>query len=52
VRPGRKIGHVNLTGSSTAEVDSVRRRATAVAGIIRDGRVTTDEPSAIFEENA
>ena len=52
VRPGRKIGHVNLLGSSTAEVDSVRCRATAVAGIIRDGRVTTDDSSAIFEENA
>jgi 5-(carboxyamino)imidazole ribonucleotide synthase len=52
VRPGRKIGHVNLAGTSTAEVDSVRRRAAVVAGIIRDGRVPADEPQAILEENA
>ncbi|MEI2276562.1 5-(carboxyamino)imidazole ribonucleotide synthase [Paenarthrobacter ilicis] len=39
VRPGRKIGHVNLVGTSAAEVDSVRQRATAVANIIRDGRM-------------
>ena len=38
VRPGRKIGHVNLVGASAAEVDSVRQRATIVASIIRDGR--------------
>ncbi|WP_159824570.1 5-(carboxyamino)imidazole ribonucleotide synthase [Arthrobacter sp. 9AX] len=52
VRPGRKIGHVNLAGTSTAEVDSVRRRAALVAGIIRDGRVPAEEPPAILEENA
>ncbi|WP_307095915.1 5-(carboxyamino)imidazole ribonucleotide synthase [Arthrobacter sp. V1I9] len=52
VRPGRKIGHVNLVGSSTAEVDDVRRRAGTVAGIIRDGRVPAEEPQAIFEEKA
>lgn len=51
VRPGRKIGHVNLAGPSTAEVDSVRRRASLVAGIIRDGRAPADEPAATFEEN-
>ncbi|MGR0158458.1 5-(carboxyamino)imidazole ribonucleotide synthase [Paenarthrobacter nitroguajacolicus] len=38
VRPGRKIGHVNLVGSSISDVDSVRQRATTVANIIRDGR--------------
>ncbi len=38
VRPGRKIGHVNLVGSSVSDVDSVRQRATVVANIIRDGR--------------
>ena len=38
VRPGRKIGHVNLVGASAADVDSVRQRATIVASIIRDGR--------------
>jgi 5-(carboxyamino)imidazole ribonucleotide synthase len=52
VRPGRKIGHVNLTGTSTADVDDVRRRAAVVAGIIRDGRVPAEEPAAILEENA
>ena len=52
VRPGRKIGHVNLTGTSTADVDDVRRRAAVVAGIIRDGRVPAEEPAATLEENA
>lgn len=48
VRPGRKIGHVNLTGTAASEVDSVRSRATAVANTIRDGRVPSESP----EENA
>lgn len=52
VRPGRKIGHVNLVGSSTADVESVRRRATMVANIIRDGRVAAEETPSTFEENA
>lgn len=52
VRPGRKIGHVNLVGSSTADVDSVRRRATMVANIIRDGRAAAEEMPITFEENA
>ncbi|UEL29630.1 5-(carboxyamino)imidazole ribonucleotide synthase [Pseudarthrobacter sp. L1SW] len=52
VRPGRKIGHVNLVGSSTADVESVRRRATMVASIIRDGRVAAEETPSTFEENA
>ncbi len=52
VRPGRKIGHVNLVGSSTDEVDAVRHRAGTVAGIIRDGRVPAEEPPATFEEKA
>ncbi|MDO6142862.1 5-(carboxyamino)imidazole ribonucleotide synthase [Paenarthrobacter aurescens] len=49
VRPGRKIGHVNLVGTSASDVDSVRQRATAVANIIRDGRKpeqTTPEETA------
>jgi 5-(carboxyamino)imidazole ribonucleotide synthase len=50
VRPGRKIGHVNLVGSSTADVDSVRRRATMVASIIRDGRAPAEELPSTFEE--
>lgn len=52
VRPGRKIGHVNLVGASTTEVESVRRRAGIVAGIIRDGRAPAEEPPMAFEENA
>ncbi|MBO1266514.1 5-(carboxyamino)imidazole ribonucleotide synthase [Arthrobacter cavernae] len=39
VRPGRKIGHVNLVGASISELDSIRSRATAVADIIRNGRL-------------
>lgn len=50
VRPGRKIGHVNLVGSSAADVDSVRRRATMVASIIRDGRAPAEELPSTFEE--
>ncbi|WP_308192133.1 5-(carboxyamino)imidazole ribonucleotide synthase [Arthrobacter sp. AK04] len=50
VRPGRKIGHVNLVGSSAADVDSVRRRATMVATIIRDGRAPAEELPSTFEE--
>ncbi|MDR6985859.1 5-(carboxyamino)imidazole ribonucleotide synthase [Paenarthrobacter nitroguajacolicus] len=49
VRPGRKIGHVNLVGTSVSDVDSVRQRATVVANIIRDGRKpeqTTPEETA------
>ncbi|WP_258805274.1 5-(carboxyamino)imidazole ribonucleotide synthase [Pseudarthrobacter sp. NS4] len=52
VRPGRKIGHVNLAATSTADVDSVRRRATMVASIIRDGRVPAEESAQTFEENS
>ncbi|GAB5076889.1 5-(carboxyamino)imidazole ribonucleotide synthase [Arthrobacter sp. AD-310] len=52
VRPGRKIGHVNLVGTSTADVDSVRRRATMVASIIRDGRASAEAAPQTFEENA
>ncbi|WP_035748837.1 5-(carboxyamino)imidazole ribonucleotide synthase [Arthrobacter sp. 35W] len=37
VRPGRKIGHVNVIGSAGDSVDEVRARATTVASIIRDG---------------
>ncbi|WP_082357698.1 MULTISPECIES: 5-(carboxyamino)imidazole ribonucleotide synthase [Arthrobacter] len=37
VRPGRKIGHVNVIGSKNDDVARVRARATTVANIIRDG---------------
>ncbi|MBT8161197.1 MULTISPECIES: 5-(carboxyamino)imidazole ribonucleotide synthase [Arthrobacter] len=49
VRAGRKIGHVNLVGTSAADVDSIRKRATVVAETIRDGRLpaeTTTEETA------
>jgi 5-(carboxyamino)imidazole ribonucleotide synthase len=52
VRRGRKIGHVNLVGDSTDDVDSVRRRATRVAAIIRDGRIPAEDSARISEENA
>ncbi|MET4590014.1 5-(carboxyamino)imidazole ribonucleotide synthase [Arthrobacter sp. 754] len=52
VRPGRKIGHVNLVGTSTGDVESVRQRATRVAAIIRDGRVPAEETALISEETA
>jgi 5-(carboxyamino)imidazole ribonucleotide synthase len=45
VRAGRKIGHVNLVGNSTADVDSIRHRATVVADIIRDGRMPAENTS-------
>ena len=37
VRPGRKIGHVNLTGAAD-EIPELRRRATRVAAVLRDGQ--------------
>ena len=37
VRPGRKIGHVNVIGARNDDVTAVRARATTVANIIRDG---------------
>jgi 5-(carboxyamino)imidazole ribonucleotide synthase len=52
VRRGRKIGHVNLVGTSAAEVGSLRQRAARVAGIIRDGRVPAEETPRIFEEKS
>ncbi|MEE2521630.1 5-(carboxyamino)imidazole ribonucleotide synthase [Pseudarthrobacter sp. J75] len=54
VRPGRKIGHVNLVGQSPDEVDDVRRRAGMVAGIIRDGRATaaTGQDAQVHQQNS
>ncbi len=37
VRPGRKIGHVNVVGFPGDDVAAVRDRASTVAAIIRDG---------------
>ncbi len=42
VRPGRKIGHVNLVGASAKDVATLRQRATAVADTIRDGRLPSN----------
>ncbi len=51
VRPGRKIGHVNLVGTATDDVDSIRQRATRVANIIRDGRAPAEDATRNSEEN-
>ncbi|MBV1779168.1 5-(carboxyamino)imidazole ribonucleotide synthase [Paeniglutamicibacter sp. ABSL32-1] len=37
VRPGRKIGHVNVVSEPGESVDSLRARANTVASMIRDG---------------
>lgn len=37
VRPGRKIGHVNLVGGFGADPQELRDRASHVAALIRDG---------------
>ncbi|MDQ6755143.1 MAG: 5-(carboxyamino)imidazole ribonucleotide synthase [Actinomycetota bacterium] len=42
VRPGRKIGHINVIGLPGDDVTAVRDRASAVAAIIRDGAPTAD----------
>lgn len=52
VRPGRKIGHVNLVGASAEDVDSLRKRATTVAVTIRDGRRPAQSANATSEENS
>ncbi|WP_344882027.1 5-(carboxyamino)imidazole ribonucleotide synthase [Zhihengliuella alba] len=38
VRPGRKIGHVNVVAERGESVDSLRARADRVAALIRDGK--------------
>ncbi|QRQ79407.1 5-(carboxyamino)imidazole ribonucleotide synthase [Glutamicibacter protophormiae] len=37
VRPGRKIGHVNVVANAGQSVDELRQRADLVAALIRDG---------------
>jgi len=37
VRPGRKIGHVNVLAGPDEPVDAVRARATRVAALLREG---------------
>ena len=39
VRPGRKIGHVNIIARTEADLDSARQAATEVAAMIRDGHL-------------
>lgn len=43
VRPGRKIGHVNIVGHSADQAAALRARAGLVAAIIRDGKVPQDK---------
>lgn len=46
VRPGRKIGHVNVVSAPGESTESLRKRANIVATIIRDGAVSTSEGNA------
>ncbi|MGP9649423.1 5-(carboxyamino)imidazole ribonucleotide synthase [Glutamicibacter sp. AOP38-B1-38] len=41
VRPGRKIGHVNVVAEEGQRVEELRERADRVAGLIRDGITQT-----------
>nr|WP_231704325.1 5-(carboxyamino)imidazole ribonucleotide synthase [Arthrobacter caoxuetaonis] len=43
VRPGRKIGHVNVVGAEVSDLPSVRSSAELAAAIIRDGREPIEE---------
>ncbi|MFZ3416264.1 5-(carboxyamino)imidazole ribonucleotide synthase [Arthrobacter sp. 3Tela_A] len=43
VRPGRKVGHVNVVGAAAADLPAVRRSAERAAAIIRDGREPNEE---------
>jgi 5-(carboxyamino)imidazole ribonucleotide synthase len=40
IRPGRKLGHVNVSGD---DLDEVRRRAVAAAALLRGEVPTTEE---------
>lgn len=46
VRPGRKIGHVNVVSEPGESSESLRKRANTVASIIRDGAASTSEGNA------
>ncbi|MGG7441320.1 5-(carboxyamino)imidazole ribonucleotide synthase [Zafaria sp. J156] len=46
VRPGRKIGHVNVVGLPGEDPGTVRARAGRAAAIIRDGREPAAGPAA------
>lgn len=43
VRPGRKIGHVNIVGGLGSDPASLRERASRVASIVRDGAAAAGE---------
>ncbi|MER1995055.1 MAG: 5-(carboxyamino)imidazole ribonucleotide synthase [Arthrobacter sp.] len=43
VRPGRKVGHVNVVGATAEDLPAVRRSAERAAAIIRDGREPNEE---------
>ncbi|WP_081998522.1 5-(carboxyamino)imidazole ribonucleotide synthase [Sinomonas humi] len=52
VRPGRKIGHVNLVGGEGSEPEDLRTRAAHVAAVVRDGAPSahhSDAPKEIHE---
>ena len=57
VRPGRKIGHVNLVGGPGSDPEDLRARASRVAAIVRDGApatgpTTTSSATDTTQENA
>ena len=43
IRPGRKLGHVNVSGD---DLDEVRRRAVAAAALLRGENISEEEASA------
>ena len=49
VRPGRKIGHVNLVGGPGTDPKELRARAAHVAAVVRDG---ADRVETITQESA
>ncbi|MEA5456203.1 5-(carboxyamino)imidazole ribonucleotide synthase [Sinomonas sp. JGH33] len=49
VRPGRKIGHVNLVGGPGSDPGDLRARASRVAAVIRDGADAPDNADAAKE---
>ncbi|WP_421083561.1 5-(carboxyamino)imidazole ribonucleotide synthase [Rothia nasimurium] len=43
VKPGRKIGHINMTGSA-ADLDQLRAQATGAASLLTDGPASAQAP--------
>lgn len=50
VRPGRKIGHVNIVATDARDLDVTRANATSAAALLRDG-VPSSTDSHTTEEN-